>query len=89
MIQNMDKKYNFLIRCFTINKMLAQQLTFGKTFAIITAKYNKECAVMNCYVLGRTDLADLLLITQDNPFTVSSYWTIEDKFKGNLFVSNR
>ena len=39
-----------------------------------------------CFVLGRTDLTNLLLINQEEPFTVSSYFTIEDKNKGNLIV---
>ena len=39
-----------------------------------------------CFVLGRTDLTNLLLINQDMPFTISSYFTIHDKINGDLTV---
>lgn len=41
---------------------------------------------MKCHVLGRTDLTNLLLINQEKPFTVSSYWTIDDSINGSLVV---
>lgn len=40
----------------------------------------------NCFVLGRTDLTNLLLINQSEPFTMSSYFTIHDKINGDLTV---
>ena len=39
-----------------------------------------------CFVLGRTDLTNLLLINQDEPFTMSSYFTIKDAVNGDLVV---